>query len=125
MVLWRGGDSLLAMEMLLQLEQLIGKAVPETILFGAETIRQLAWQRRPRAMPEDIAPSPSNKHPTEPAKSCPWRSIPVRSSNAWRLAPAAPDVQIFCVERSDASGHPNDRQADEADRSNNSRSCRL
>ncbi|MCP1966940.1 acyl carrier protein [Bradyrhizobium elkanii] len=37
-----GGDSLLAMEMLLQLEQLIGKAVPETILFGAETIRQLA-----------------------------------------------------------------------------------
>jgi thioesterase domain-containing protein/acyl carrier protein len=36
-----GGDSLLAMEMLLQLEQLIGHTVPETILFGAETIRQL------------------------------------------------------------------------------------
>lgn len=37
----KGGDSLLAMEMLVQLEQLIGQAVPETILFGAETIRQL------------------------------------------------------------------------------------
>lgn len=36
-----GGDSLLAMEMLIQLEQLIGQAVPEKILFGAETIRQL------------------------------------------------------------------------------------
>ncbi|WP_246161136.1 AMP-binding protein [Bradyrhizobium sacchari] len=36
-----GGDSLLAMEMLSELEQLIGQAVPETILFGAETIRQL------------------------------------------------------------------------------------
>lgn len=35
-----GGDSLLAMEMLIQLEQLIGQAVPETILFGAETIRR-------------------------------------------------------------------------------------
>lgn len=36
-----GGDSLLAMEMLIQLEQLIGQAVPEKILFGAETVRQL------------------------------------------------------------------------------------
>ncbi|MBR0751501.1 AMP-binding protein [Bradyrhizobium jicamae] len=36
-----GGDSLLAMEMLIELEQLVGHAVPETILFGAETIRQL------------------------------------------------------------------------------------
>ncbi|WP_439370379.1 AMP-binding protein [Bradyrhizobium sp. DASA03120] len=36
-----GGDSLLAMEMLIELGQLIGQAVPETILFGAETIRQL------------------------------------------------------------------------------------
>jgi thioesterase domain-containing protein len=37
-----GGDSLLAMEMLIQVEQLIGHPVPETILFGAETIRQFA-----------------------------------------------------------------------------------
>ncbi|WP_063799668.1 AMP-binding enzyme [Bradyrhizobium jicamae] len=38
----RGGDSLLAMEMLIEVERLIGQPVPETILFGAETIRQLA-----------------------------------------------------------------------------------
>jgi oxalate---CoA ligase len=37
-----GGDSLLAMEMLIELERLIGHPVPDTILFGAETIRQLA-----------------------------------------------------------------------------------
>ncbi|QHO71344.1 acyl-CoA synthetase [Bradyrhizobium sp. CCBAU 051011] len=37
-----GGDSLLAMEMLIEVERLIGNPVPETILFGAETIRQLA-----------------------------------------------------------------------------------
>jgi acyl-CoA synthetase (AMP-forming)/AMP-acid ligase II/thioesterase domain-containing protein len=37
-----GGDSLLAMEMLIEVERLIGHPVPETILFGAETIRQLA-----------------------------------------------------------------------------------
>jgi acyl-CoA synthetase (AMP-forming)/AMP-acid ligase II/thioesterase domain-containing protein len=37
-----GGDSLLAMEMLIEVERLIGHSVPETILFGAETIRQLA-----------------------------------------------------------------------------------
>ncbi|WP_245435534.1 AMP-binding protein [Microvirga calopogonii] len=37
-----GGDSLLAMEMLMHVEQIIGHSVPETILFGAETIRQLA-----------------------------------------------------------------------------------
>ncbi|MBR1227529.1 AMP-binding protein [Bradyrhizobium sp. AUGA SZCCT0176] len=37
-----GGDSLLAMEMLLEVERLIGHPVPETILYGAETIRQLA-----------------------------------------------------------------------------------
>ncbi|GLR83686.1 hypothetical protein GCM10007857_03960 [Bradyrhizobium iriomotense] len=37
-----GGDSLLAMDMLLQIERLVGHSVPETILFGAETIRQLA-----------------------------------------------------------------------------------
>ena len=36
-----GGDSLLAMEMLIEIERLIGRPVPETILFGAETIRQL------------------------------------------------------------------------------------
>jgi acyl carrier protein len=36
-----GGDSLLAVEMLIELERLIGRPVPETILFGAETVRQL------------------------------------------------------------------------------------
>ena len=36
-----GGDSLLAMDMLIEVEQLIGYPVAETILLGAETIRQL------------------------------------------------------------------------------------
>lgn len=36
-----GGDSLLAMEMLIEVERIVGHQVPETILFGAETIRQL------------------------------------------------------------------------------------
>ncbi|TWI64165.1 acyl-CoA synthetase (AMP-forming)/AMP-acid ligase II, partial [Bradyrhizobium huanghuaihaiense] len=35
-----GGDSLLAMEMLLEVERRIGRPVPDTILFGAETIRE-------------------------------------------------------------------------------------
>jgi acyl-CoA synthetase (AMP-forming)/AMP-acid ligase II/thioesterase domain-containing protein len=39
-----GGDSLLAMEMLIQLEQLISQPIPETILFGAETIRKLVQE---------------------------------------------------------------------------------
>ncbi|MBR0868994.1 AMP-binding protein [Bradyrhizobium tropiciagri] len=37
-----GGDSLLAMDMLIEVERLIGRPVPETIMIGAETIRQLA-----------------------------------------------------------------------------------
>jgi acyl-CoA synthetase (AMP-forming)/AMP-acid ligase II/thioesterase domain-containing protein len=37
-----GGDSLLAMEMLLEVERLIGEPVPESVLFGAETVRQFA-----------------------------------------------------------------------------------
>jgi len=37
-----GGDSLLAMEMLLEVERLIGEPVPERVLFGAETVRQFA-----------------------------------------------------------------------------------
>ncbi|MCS3453591.1 MULTISPECIES: AMP-binding protein [Bradyrhizobium] len=37
-----GGDSLLAMEMLIEVERLVGYPVPETIMFGAETIRQFA-----------------------------------------------------------------------------------
>ncbi|MBR1224223.1 hypothetical protein JQ600_04800 [Bradyrhizobium sp. AUGA SZCCT0176] len=36
-----GGDSLLAMEMLIEVERLIGHRLPETTLYGAETIRQL------------------------------------------------------------------------------------
>src|SRR4029077_3583396 len=49
-----GGDSLLAMDMLIQVERLIGHPVPETILFGAETIRQLA----PRIAMQTGAPTP-------------------------------------------------------------------
>ncbi|MEY9138552.1 acyl-CoA synthetase (AMP-forming)/AMP-acid ligase II/thioesterase domain-containing protein/acyl carrier protein [Bradyrhizobium diazoefficiens] len=37
-----GGDSLLAMEMLLEVERRIGRPIPATILLGAETIRQFA-----------------------------------------------------------------------------------
>ncbi|SED14434.1 AMP-binding protein [Bradyrhizobium erythrophlei] len=37
-----GGDSLLAVEMLIEVERLVGRPVPETILFEAETIRQFA-----------------------------------------------------------------------------------
>jgi oxalate---CoA ligase len=39
----KGGDSLLAMEMLLELERMTGRSLPETILFDAPTVRQLAW----------------------------------------------------------------------------------
>ena len=38
----KGGDSLLAMEMLSELERMIGKTIPSAILFEASTIRQLA-----------------------------------------------------------------------------------
>jgi len=38
----RGGDSLLAMEMLSEVEQLAGQAIPSSILFEARTIRELA-----------------------------------------------------------------------------------
>jgi thioesterase domain-containing protein len=37
-----GGDSLLATEMLIEVERLVGHHVPETIMFEAETIRRLA-----------------------------------------------------------------------------------
>ena len=37
----KGGDSLLATEMMLELERLIGKSIPETLLFEASTIRTL------------------------------------------------------------------------------------
>jgi oxalate---CoA ligase len=37
----RGGDSLLAMQMLLEVEKMIGHSVPETILFERSTIREL------------------------------------------------------------------------------------
>lgn len=37
-----GGDSLMALQMLLELEKMIGHSVPETILFECSTIRQLA-----------------------------------------------------------------------------------
>jgi acyl-CoA synthetase (AMP-forming)/AMP-acid ligase II len=38
----KGGDSLLAMAMLCEVEQLTGKTIPSSILFEARTIRQLA-----------------------------------------------------------------------------------
>jgi oxalate---CoA ligase len=38
----KGGDSLLAIQMLCEVEQLMGKAIPSTVLFEARTIRQLA-----------------------------------------------------------------------------------
>ena len=38
----KGGDSLLAIEMLVELEQLTGRNIPSTILLDASTIRQLA-----------------------------------------------------------------------------------
>jgi oxalate---CoA ligase len=38
----KGGDSLLASEMMLELERLIGKPIPETLLFETSTIRTLA-----------------------------------------------------------------------------------
>jgi acyl-CoA synthetase (AMP-forming)/AMP-acid ligase II/thioesterase domain-containing protein len=38
----RGGDSLLATEMLVEIELLIGRTVPSSVLFEATTIRQLA-----------------------------------------------------------------------------------
>ena len=37
----KGGDSLLATEMMLELERLIGKPIPQTLLFEASTIRTL------------------------------------------------------------------------------------
>jgi acyl carrier protein len=38
----KGGDSLLAMDVSVELERLTGKAQPEAILFDAPTIRELA-----------------------------------------------------------------------------------
>jgi oxalate---CoA ligase len=38
----RGGDSLLATELMLELRQLTGKTIPETLLFEASTVRTLA-----------------------------------------------------------------------------------
>jgi acyl-CoA synthetase (AMP-forming)/AMP-acid ligase II/acyl carrier protein len=47
-----GGDSLLATKMLLELENVIGKTLPDTLLFEASTIRQLAWSLRDLAWSE-------------------------------------------------------------------------
>ncbi len=48
-----GGDSLLATEMLLEVERLVGRPVPETMLFEAETIRRLL----PRLVAQSAAPA--------------------------------------------------------------------
>ena len=51
----KGGDSLLATQMLLEVERLTGREVPDTILFDAPTVRQLA---RAVAGPEPIEAKP-------------------------------------------------------------------
>lgn len=48
----KGGDSLLAMEMLSEVEKLTGQTIPSSILFEARTVRQLAQMLRQ----EDIRP---------------------------------------------------------------------
>jgi oxalate---CoA ligase len=49
-----GGDSLLAVEMLFELEQLTGRTIPTSILFEARTIRQVAQKLQTM----DIQPQP-------------------------------------------------------------------
>jgi thioesterase domain-containing protein/acyl carrier protein len=50
-----GGDSLLAVELLAELEKLLGARVPRSILFEAATVRQLAEHlRRPGALEEKV-----------------------------------------------------------------------
>ncbi len=51
----KGGDSLLATQMLLEVERLTGRAVPDSILFDAPTVRQLA---RAVAVPDPIEAKP-------------------------------------------------------------------
>ena len=50
----RGGDSLLAMEMLSDVERLVAQAIPTSILFEARTVRQLAHA----LVEQDIRPKP-------------------------------------------------------------------
>jgi acyl-CoA synthetase (AMP-forming)/AMP-acid ligase II/thioesterase domain-containing protein/acyl carrier protein len=50
----KGGDSLLAVEMLLEVEQLTGRNIPTSILFEARTIRQIAQMLQAL----DIQPQP-------------------------------------------------------------------
>jgi acyl-CoA synthetase (AMP-forming)/AMP-acid ligase II/thioesterase domain-containing protein len=47
-----GGDSLLAVQMLLEVERLTGQPLPKTILFDAPTVRQLARRLNSMAEPE-------------------------------------------------------------------------
>ena len=53
----KGGDSLLAMEMLLELESLTGLPIPTSILFDAPTIRELAQ----KLFELDLVPRPITK----------------------------------------------------------------
>jgi acyl-CoA synthetase (AMP-forming)/AMP-acid ligase II/thioesterase domain-containing protein len=48
----KGGDSLLAMEMLADLDKLIGEAIPASVLLDAPTIRQLALRLSERSILE-------------------------------------------------------------------------
>jgi acyl-CoA synthetase (AMP-forming)/AMP-acid ligase II/acyl carrier protein len=54
----KGGDSLLAVEMLAELEWLTGKTIPDSLLFEARTIRQLA---RDLSKLGDLQPKPVNE----------------------------------------------------------------
>ncbi len=48
----RGGDSLLATELMLELRQLTGKALPDSLLFESSTVRALAQRLGAKETPE-------------------------------------------------------------------------
>ena len=49
----KGGDSLLAMDLHLELQRLTGRELPESLLFESSTIRMLARRlARPRGVPQ-------------------------------------------------------------------------
>ena len=47
----KGGDSLLAMELMLELRQLTGKALPDSLLFESSTVRALAQRLSEKEIP--------------------------------------------------------------------------
>lgn len=52
----RGGDSLLAIDLHLELQKMMGRQLPESILVDAPTVREMA--SRLAAPPPDAAPAP-------------------------------------------------------------------